>query len=268
MDPFEQFFKNKSKIALRLHKNNHHQECYTLLTTTLESLSQIWLKDFKEDKKQIIEEQRTIYPEDKIKNAHARLAITRLLKKFAPHAPYSKHVSVIMFAEDWRRNIPEDANIANSLLNKRISTTGALPDQSQDITAEELIAEITSYRTIDRKDILADIIERYEYGALVYKLYRCPLVHNNNPSKLTHGFVQEDEIRYMYQDINTATQSFEPQSRPIRIGFGPKIISKWIDTISEECVKLFQDKTTPRHKVTSKKEEYIYSEGIWGGTHS
>ncbi len=214
-DPFEHYFYKRAQLADDMATSGSVVDAYTLATASLDALAEIWLKDFPNDKRNLEKELGGNIP--------SSIRLARLLKKFASNDPHSRKVAVVCFAEDWKHYRPQDAHIAERLLSKRLSDNPneflrayELPKSYLDVSRNELAHECPELTT--RQDIFA-LAEEYEYGALLYTFYRCPLVHLATGSRRTHGFTRKEEIMYYWSSYG---------DNRITISFGPNLVTRWL----------------------------------------
>jgi hypothetical protein len=211
-DPFEYYFYKRAQVAEELADSGAVVDAYILTTASLDALAAIWLSDFPNDQKDMKKEQGGSIP--------ASIRLTRFLKKFAPNDPHVKKVAVICFAQDWKEHRQKDNHIAELLLSRRMyrgnqeSGKWLLP-RNLDVSREELTQECPQ---IKNPSNLFNLLENYEYGAILYSFYRCPFVHHATNSNRTHGFANRNEIMYYHPTENNK----------VPIGFGLNIITNWL----------------------------------------
>jgi hypothetical protein len=214
-DPFEHYFYKRAQLSDDLVTSGAYTDAYMLATSSLDALAEIWLTDFPDIKQNLDTELGGSIP--------SSIRLARFLKEFASSDPDVKKVAVLCFAEDWKHYRPQDAHIANQLINKRLSDntnelirSHTLPDSSLDISREELSKECPE---IASQPHLFALAEEYEYGALIYTFYHCPLVHSDTGSRRTHRFARGEESMYYwshYEDNRTT------------IGFGNNLVTRWL----------------------------------------
>jgi hypothetical protein len=166
------------------------------------------------------------------------IRLARLLKNFASNDPDASKVAVVCFAEDWKYYRPQDAQIADQLLSRRLSDSPyefirshQPPKSYLDVSRDELIQECPDLKTNPR---LFGLLEEYEYGALLYTFYRCPLVHLATGSRRAHGFTRGEEIMYYW--------SFYEDGR-ITISFGPNLVTRWLRNVVSQQFQIQNDFT-------------------------
>ncbi len=74
--------------------------------------------------------------------------------------------------------------------------------------------------------------EEYEYGALLYRFYRCPLIHSSKSSDRTHGFARGERIMYYWSDTDPTRTT---------IGFGLNLITRWLRTVATSYVQFCRE---------------------------
>lgn len=220
---FKSYFHRRADVADQLARSGAITDSLILGTTALDSLAKIWFHDFPKTEESL----RCNYGG----GISESIRLSQLLKQFAKNDPDASKVAVVRFAEDWKQFKPQDASIADQLLNKRYSNhpdelrrSRELPKSYLDIPLSELEKECTQ---IAQNPKLRRLAEEYEYGALLYTFYRCPLVHSSKYSDQTHGFCNGEEKMYFPVECNRTA-----------IGFGPNLITHWIRIISTQYVQL------------------------------
>jgi hypothetical protein len=226
-DPFEHYFYKRAQLADDLATSGFLEDARILSAASLDALAEIWLNDFPDEKRNLESELGGRVP--------SSIRLARFLKKFSPNDPRVRKVAVICFAEDWKHYIPRDASIADRLLIKRLSNESdeflrahEMPKSYLDVSRDDLLRECPELNT--HPDLFA-LMEEYEYGALLYTFYRCPLVHFSTHSKRIHGFARGQEISYKY--------SYDEDNR-ITIGFGSDLITNWLRNAVSGYVQLCQ----------------------------
>jgi hypothetical protein len=231
-DPFEGYFYKRADLADQIAASGSVIDAYTLATASLDALAEIWLNDFPDAKKNLEIECGGSIP--------SSIRLTRLLKNFVSHDPRVSKVAVVCFAEDWKRYRPQEAHIAELLLNNRLSDDSdefmrryEPPKSSLDLSREELAKECPELAV--RQDLFA-LAEEYEYGAFLYSFYRCPLVHSAIGSEQTNGYVTGEQIMY----------------RGSTIGFGINLVTRWLrDATSGYIQHCQQVGVTPANNINS-----------------
>jgi hypothetical protein len=223
-DPFEHYFYQRAQLADEMADSHCLPEAYTLATASLEALAQIWFHDFPDVKRKLEKELGG--------TVSGSIRLTRLLKNFCSHDPRVEKVAVICFAEDWKHYRPQDAHIADQLLNKRLSDNPIkelrsyeLPKSYLDVSRNKLAQECPY---LANHPELFKLMEEYEYGALIYTFYRCPLVHSATESGRTHGFSRGEEVMYL-----------EGKDR-IAIGFGLNLVTRWLRNVVSSYIQSCQ----------------------------
>lgn len=223
---FEWFFHNRAEVADKLADSGSLIDSLILSTTSLDALAKIWLHDFPDTKEALDKEYGGGISE--------RIRLTRLLKKFAANDPDANKVAVICFAEDWKRYYPQESAMADQLIDKRRGTTPFERDWmslniSLDVPIELLAKECP---LLDKYPKLRRLAEEYQYGAILYSFYRCPLVHSSTPAGRTHSFTRREEIMYC--------ASLEYVDR-IAISFGPNLITRWLRCVVNNYVQFCRE---------------------------
>jgi len=215
MDPFEKYFLDRATLAERLADSDFRLEGMTLAANALVALGEIWLHDFPTVASSFATEFGGRVS-DSIRTA-------RLVKKFAAADADAGKIAVVCFAEDWKRYRPVDAAIADRLLAPRMGThRGELPHSYQDVTWDELAKECPEIVSIQGLRALG---EEYEYPAVLYRFWRCPLVHLAAAAHRTHQFTVGDEV--MYMPLHEGYTS---------ISFGPRLVTRWLRTVATDYV--------------------------------
>jgi hypothetical protein len=230
LTPFKNYFLLRANVADQLTNEGAITDSLILGTTALDALAKIWLHDFPATENQLSSYYGGSIPE--------YIRLSQLLKQFAKDDSDASKVAVVCFAEDWKLFRPADTSFASQLLDKRLSNNpneflraNELPKSYLDVPLKELEIECTQ---IAQNPKLRRIAEEYEYGAMLYKFYRCPLVHSSKNSDRTHGFSRGEEIMYYrsYVDPNRTT-----------IGFGSKLITRWLRIVATNYVQFCQDES-------------------------
>jgi len=205
---FEGYFHRRADLADRLTQEGAVLEASTIATASLDALATIWLHDFPQEQQALNRE----FAEGKLP---ASIRMTRFLKKFASNDVDVRKVAVVCFAEDWKLHDSTQSAAADRLLVPRIGKRrGELPRSYLDVPVETLLIEAPELRGNLN---LLKMIEDYEYGALLYSFYRCPLVHHASSSRRSHGFTRGTEVMYM-----------RLQRERTSISFGPALVTRWL----------------------------------------
>ncbi|OUL22311.1 hypothetical protein [Nostoc sp. 106C] len=212
-DPFEHYF---YEHAQWLEEAWSVTAANTLATSYLDALAEIWLRDFPDAKKKL--------EKDNSGKPPASIRLARFLKQFIPNDPDVNKVAVLCFAEDWKHYRPQDAHLADQIINKRVNKDpnnifygNEVPKAYLDVPRDELAKECPELAA--NPDLLA-LVEEYEYGAILYSLYRCPLVHTATNSNRTNGFVGREERSMYYWSLDGSGR--------VTIGFGTHLITRWL----------------------------------------
>src|SRR4028118_1825356 len=133
-NPFEHYFYIRAQLADDMASSGHVADAHTLATASLDALAEIWLHDFPDIKKKLEIELGGTIP--------GSIRLARLLKQFVINDARVSKVAVVCFAEDWKNNRPQDAQIADQLLSRRISDEPReLPRAYLDVSRTELAQE-------------------------------------------------------------------------------------------------------------------------------
>ncbi|PAX54171.1 hypothetical protein [Brunnivagina elsteri] len=226
--PFEHYFLRRADVADQLTHSGTVTDSLILATTALDALAKIWLHDFPETEKELSRHYRGGISES--------IRLSQLLKQFAQEDPGASKVAVVCFAEDWKLFRPEDSALAHQLLDKRLSNhpnellrVDELPKSYLDLPLDDLERECPQ---IAQNPKLHRIAEEYEYGAMLYKFYRCPLVHSSKSSDRTHGFTCGEEIMYYWSYVDKERTT---------ISFGPNLITRWLRIVATNYVQLCRE---------------------------
>jgi hypothetical protein len=202
---FEAYFYQRATVADGLTDLGWALDACTLAAAAIDALASIWLGDFPEQAALISAELGGALP--------ASIRLTRFVKRFSAPDSNARNIAVVCFAEDWKRHDADALEYANRLLEKR-TRKYCLPFSHLDVDIDRLLVEAPELS--DRPGLIR-MSEDYEYGALIYSLYRCPLIHQTSLSRRTHGFARGEEVMYMAADAERTT-----------ISFGPKLITRWL----------------------------------------
>lgn len=248
--PFENHFHKRVEVADKLADSGSLIESLILSTTALDALAMIWLHDFPDTKKALDKEYGGGISES--------IRLTRLLKKFAADDPDARKVAVVCFAEDWKRYYPQETDIADQLLNKRCGTTPSKrnwmrPSSYLDIPIESLADECP---LLDVYPKLRRVAEEYEYGAMLYKFYRCTLVHYSISSGRIHSLACGENIKYHW--------SFQNPDQTA-ISFGPNLITRWLRCVVSNYVKFCRETSIiPAKDLDSGAKPEYTLKTLWG----
>ncbi len=217
-DPFEHYFYKRAQLADQMALAGHVNDSHTLATASLDALAEIWLHDFPDTKNSLEIELGGKVP--------ASIRLARFLKHFVVDDPHVSKIAVVCFAEDWKYYRPQDSHLADKLLRTRISDNlYELPKSYLNVSRIELAQECPDFNS--RSDLYA-LAEEYEYGSLLYSLYRCPLVHIATNSKRTHGFAHGEEVMYYWSD---------GVDDRVTIGFGTNLATRWLRNVASNYVQ-------------------------------
>lgn len=141
--------------------------------------------------------------------------MARFVRRFAAD-PRAEKIAVICFAEDALRFKPAIApSEVAALLRSRIeSEPGVLPREDLDVDLAALTLEAP---TLLGNPEVRKLVEEYFYPALLYSLYRCPVIHTLGWPKRMHRWVSNDDVRYIKDEPDLT-----------RIGFGPDLVTHWL----------------------------------------
>jgi hypothetical protein len=232
-DPFEHYFYKRAQLADEMASVGHVTDSHTLAIASLDALAAIWLHDFPDIRKNLEIELGGKVP--------ASIRLTRFLKHFIVDDPRVSMVAVVCFAEDWKYYRPQDSHLAEKLLITRISNNPNQPPKSYlNVSRIELAQECPE---LNSRPDLAALAEEYEYGSLMYSLYRCPLVHFATNSRRTHGFASGEEVMYYW--------SFDVDDR-FTIGFGPNLATLWLRKVASNYIHTCnQEGIIPAHNINA-----------------
>lgn len=220
--PFENYFHRRATVADQLYAQGDTVDARILATTALDALAKIWLHDFPEIKRDLNQHYGGGMSE------FTRLS--QLLKHFAKDDPDGSKVAVVCFAEDWKLFRPEDSTLANQLLDKRLSDDpNQLPKSYLDSSLANLEKECPQ---IAQNQQLRRMAEEYEYGALLYKFYRCPLVHSSKSPDRIHGFARGERVMYYWSEVDPNRTT---------IGFGLNLITRWLRIVATNYVQFCRE---------------------------
>jgi hypothetical protein len=205
-DNFAHHFHDRAALAEELGGRGFSLDAQILATTALDALGEVWMHDFPND--------LAAMKRDLGGNPPSSIRMARLIKRFAAGTPHVGKVAVVLFAEDWKRNVPTAASDAEALLApRRGQLPGELPYAHLDVPQDLLARECPA---LSADPVLAALIEEYEYPALLYRFVRSPLVHFGSTSSRTHGFTQGEEVFYM------------PLANGTTIGISLGVITSWL----------------------------------------
>jgi hypothetical protein len=177
---FREYFNAQADVADELYRNDHTINCYITATAAIDALAEIWKSDFPAEAQALSREFGGTVP--------SSIRMARFVRKFAAD-PVAEKIAVICFAEDALRFKPTIApSEVAALLRSRIeSKPGVLPRVDLDVDLAALTREAP---TLLGNPEVRKLVEEYFYPALLYSLYRCPVVHTLGWSKRTHGWVR------------------------------------------------------------------------------
>ena len=233
--PFENYFHRRATVADQLYSQGDTVDARILATTALDALAEIWLDDFPKIEKKLNQCYGGGIP--------ASIRLSQLLKHFAKEDRDASKVSVVCFAEDWKLHRSQDSDLANRLLDERLNYYfQQLPQSSCDLSLTELEQECPQ---IAQKE-LRRIAEEYEYGALLYKFYRCALVHSSTSPDRINGFARGEEVRYSWSQVETNRTT---------IGFGCNLITRWLRIVATNYVQFCREQDViPAEKLDAGME--------------
>lgn len=204
---FREYFNAQADIADELYQTDHAINCYMTATAAIDALAEIWESDFPEEAQALSREFGGTVP--------SSVRMARFVRKFAAD-PRAEKIAVICFAEDAFRFKPTivPSEVAALLRSRIPSEPGVLPRVDLDVDLAALKREAP---TLLGKPEVSTLVEEYFYPALLYSLYRCPVVHTLGWSKRTQGWVRKDDVMYT-KDAADFTS----------IGFGPDLVTHWL----------------------------------------
>jgi hypothetical protein len=205
-DFFVRHFQDRADLAEELHGRGFTVDARIIASTALDALGEVWFRDFPDDAQAIAKEVGGAVPPS--------IRMARLVKRFAAGAPQVDKVAVVLFAEDWKKNVPRSTVDADALLEpRRPKLPGELPHSYLDVSKDELLREC---QPISSAPALVALVEEYEFPALLYRFVRSPTVHSGTSSNRTHGFAQRDEVFYM------------PLAHGTTIGISLGVVTGWL----------------------------------------
>jgi hypothetical protein len=243
---FERYFYERAQLADEMASTDHVVDAHTLATASLDALAMIWLHDFPNVKKKLDTEMGGAI--------RASIRLARFLKQFVADDSRVGKVAVVCFAQDWKKNRPQDAYLADKLLIKRIGDSHTFPKSYLDVSRTELAQECPELNS--RPDLYA-LAEEYEYGAILYTFYRCPLVHSATTSPRTHGFVRGEDVGYC--------PSYDDNDRDkVAIGFGSNLAALWLRKAIRNYVQTCQQAgIVPANHIDAGTEQEKRLRKLW-----
>lgn len=247
----EGFFHVKADRIDEISRRRWDDEAAILSTTALDALAALWLHDFPEA--------RAILERELGGGVPPAIRMSRFMKSFAPDEEECEKVAVVCFAEDLQRHVPGLRHLAAELLAERVPhrpdgrlAFGELPRAHLDKPQDDLLVECPAL--LDNG--VAGVIEEYTYPALLYRFFRCPMVHMGARSARTHGFAEGREVMYMRLPGRDRTS----------ISFGPQLLTGWIRSASsgyvQACVEAGR---RPANNVDAGAEHEERLERRWRG---
>lgn len=213
---FERYFHARAELADELVAAGYGIEGCGLATAGLDALGAIWFHDFPAAERELGRASGGAVP------SGTRMA--RLMQRFAPGEHLASRVAVVCFAEDWQRYAPATASPAEALLERRLGTMrGELPHAHEDKSIDDLLSECPAINTQPQVRALLD---EYLYPAILYRFYRCPMLHVLGRARRTHGFTVGEEV--MYMPLHAGFTS---------ISFGPRLITRWLRAATSGYVR-------------------------------
>lgn len=204
---FRDYFNAQAHLADELYRNHHPINCYITATAAIDALAEIWESDFPEEAQALSREFGGTVP--------GSIRMARFIRKFAAD-PKAEKVAVICFAEDALRFAPtiEPGEVTSLLRSRWSGEPNTRPPSDRDVDLAALSLEAPSLLA---NPAVLGLVEEYFYPALLYSLYRCPMVHTLSCSKQMHGFAHNDEVGYMPLEADSTS-----------IGFGPDLVTHWL----------------------------------------
>jgi hypothetical protein len=219
---FCDYFLQRAVISDRLIQEGQTADGLILATASLDALGKIWAHHFAEEASQLA----TAYGgglSDSQRLAH-------MLKAFTRPEDNANKIAVVCFAEDWIEADPQRASfIRSSLLQHRVldCEPRESPRSYLDLSLDDLLKQ---HPEIAHEPGLVRVAQEYQYGAILYRMYRCPLVHSSLPSLHTHGFARNNEASY-----------WKPSGEKARIGFSPLLVTRWLrqvaSLLAQKCME-------------------------------
>jgi hypothetical protein len=242
---FLDYFLRRAQISDGLAQTGSTTEALILSTTSLDSLGKIWAYHFAEEASRLATEYGGGLSDSQ------RLA--HILKLFAGAEDIANRMAVVCFAEDWKKADPQKTQFIDSALLAQRSLEcepRESPRAYLDITLDELLAK---YPEIVANPRLARVAREYQYGAILYRMYRCPLVHSSMHSCHTHGFARNQEVKYWRQS-----------AEKINIGFGPLLVTGWLRKVAKGLTqKCILCSINPCLGVSSDEEQDRRLSSLW-----
>jgi hypothetical protein len=168
---FSEYFLTHADLADELHTAGCFLNSYMTATAAIDALAAIWETDFPEESATLQREFGGTVPPS--------VRMARFVMKFS-NDPRAANIAVIRFAEDAKlfgTNIPSaEAGEIDALFKAREVPFGACPPAYLDIELAKLALEAP---TLMANPTVRKLAEEYQYPALLYILYRCPMVHSS-----------------------------------------------------------------------------------------
>lgn len=206
---FRDYFFNRAEVSDGLTQKGATTDALILSTTSLDALGKVWAHHFAEQANQLAsafggglsDSQRLAY----------------MLNEFTGPEDNANKIAVVCFAEDWKRAAPQMSSFIDStLLSNRVLACEPResPRAYLDVSLDDLLEQ---HPEIAEEPGLVRVAKEYQYGAILYRMYRCPLVHSSLHSSHTHGFARGYEVSYWRQS-----------GKSTRIGYGSLLVSLWL----------------------------------------
>lgn len=205
---FRDYFNAQADLADELWRANHAINCYITATAAIDALAEIWKSDFPAEAQALSREFGGTVPPS--------IRMARFVRKFAAD-PRAEKIAVICFAEDALRfgptTIPR-SEVTSLLDCRRAPEPNTVPPAERDVDLAALSREAPA---LLGNPAIRILVEQYFYPALLYSLYRCPMVHTLGWSKRAQGFARGDEVMYLPEEADFTS-----------IGFGPDLVTHWL----------------------------------------
>lgn len=235
-EEFESYFHERAALAEQLFRDSWREEAYLVATVALDALAQIWVHDSQRGGL------RPPLAAPTTGRPSSALRMNALLDVFAPADEHAGKVAVVLFAEDMRRLRLDLAAVAQRLLDRRVETEGpptavtfrASPLVHLDCTVADLAQEEPE---LERR--LLDVAQHYRYPAFAYRFLRSSAVHAGLRGARVNRFAdkQPDDV----VDYFPAWVGPRGDVRPISLGIGLGVLSRWVRTVVSAYVRACHD---------------------------
>ena len=210
---FRDYFFKRAEVSDRLAQGGSTTDALILSTTSLDALGKVWAHHFAEEANQLASAYGGGLSDSQ--------RLSHMLNKFTEPEDNANNIAVVCFAEDWKRAAPRKSSFIDSiLLLDRVSACEPResPRAYLDVSLDDLLKQ---HPEIADEPGLARVAQEYHYGAILYRMYRCPLVHSSLHSSRTHGFARTQGVSYWRQS-----------GEATRIGFSPLLVTRWLRQVA------------------------------------